>query len=129
MPCAPLATPDRRPSAAVRAWLMAMAAADGYVFVTPEYNHALPAALKDALDFLATEAAGKPVSVVSYSTTAHGGPSPVSSCAWRSAKRACSATQKPSLRPRRPAHRPHRRTGRATRLGTPRRRVRSGLPA
>ncbi len=72
-PLAPLANPDRRPSAAVRAWLAAMAAADAYVFVTPEYNHAPPAALKNALDFLATEAAGKPASIVSYSTTAHGG--------------------------------------------------------
>lgn len=72
-PLAPLANPDRRPSTAVRAWLAAMAAADAYVFVTPEYNHAPPAALKNALDFLATEAAGKPASIVSYSTTAHGG--------------------------------------------------------
>src|SRR5689334_3056196 len=69
-PLSPLANPDRRPSTAVRAWLAAMAAADAYVFVTPEYNHAPPAALKNALDFLATEAAGKPAS---YSTTAHGG--------------------------------------------------------
>ncbi|MGK3208460.1 NADPH-dependent FMN reductase [Amycolatopsis sp. MEPSY49] len=72
-PLAPLANPDRRPSAAVKAWLAAMAAADAYVFVTPEYNHAPPAALKNALDFLSTEAAGKPASIVSYSTTAHGG--------------------------------------------------------
>jgi NAD(P)H-dependent FMN reductase len=72
-PLAPLANADRRPSAAVRTWLTAMAAADAYVFVTPEYNHAPPAALKNALDFLATEAAGKPASIVSYSTTAHGG--------------------------------------------------------
>jgi NAD(P)H-dependent FMN reductase len=72
-PLAPLANDDRRPSAAVRAWLTAMAGADAYVFVTPEYNHAPPAALKNALDFLATEAAGKPASIVSYSTTAHGG--------------------------------------------------------
>jgi NAD(P)H-dependent FMN reductase len=72
-PLAPLANPDRRPSATVRAWLTAMAAADAYVFVTPEYNHAPPAALKNALDYLATEAAGKPASIVSYSTTAHGG--------------------------------------------------------
>src|SRR5207248_487440 len=43
-PLAPLANHDRRPSAAVQAWLAAMAAADAYVFVTPEYNHAPPAA-------------------------------------------------------------------------------------
>jgi chromate reductase len=72
-PVAPLANRDRRPSAAIQAWLAAMAAADGYVFLTPEYNHAPPAVLKNALDFLATEAAGKPASIVSYSTTAHGG--------------------------------------------------------
>jgi len=72
-PLAPLANHDRRPSAPVRAWLEKMAAADAYVFVTPEYNHAPPAALKNALDFLATEASGKPASIVTYSTTAHGG--------------------------------------------------------
>lgn len=72
-PLAPLADPGRRPSAAVRPWLEAMAAADGCVFLTPEYNHAPPAVLKNALDFLATEAAGKPASIVSYSTSAHGG--------------------------------------------------------
>ncbi|MEU5260990.1 NAD(P)H-dependent oxidoreductase [Amycolatopsis sp. NPDC021455] len=74
-PLAPLADPARRPSAPVRAWLEAMAAADGYVFLTPEYNHAPPAVLKNALDFLATEALGKPASIVSYSTSAHGGAS------------------------------------------------------
>lgn len=72
-PVAPLADHDRRPSAPVRAWLEAVAAADAYLFVTPEYNHAPPAVLKNALDFLATEAFGKPASIVSYSTTAHGG--------------------------------------------------------
>jgi NAD(P)H-dependent FMN reductase len=72
-PLPPLANDDRRPSAPVRAWLEAVAAADAYVFVTPEYNHAPPAALKNALDFLATEASGKPAWIVSYSTTAHGG--------------------------------------------------------
>jgi NAD(P)H-dependent FMN reductase len=72
-PLAPLANRNRRPSAAVRAWLAAMAAADGYVFLTPEYNHAPPAVLKNALDFVATEAAGKPASIVSYSTATHGG--------------------------------------------------------
>lgn len=72
-PLAPLADHDRRPSAPVRAWLEAMAAADAYVFLTPEYNHAPPAVLKNALDFLATEAVGKPATIVSYSTSAHGG--------------------------------------------------------
>jgi NAD(P)H-dependent FMN reductase len=72
-PLAPLANPDRAPVPAVRRWLAAMAAADAYLFLTPEYNFAPPAVLKNALDFLATEASGKPASILSYSTTAHGG--------------------------------------------------------
>jgi NAD(P)H-dependent FMN reductase len=50
-----------------------MAAADGYVFLAPEYNFAVPAVLKNALDFLAHEADGKPASIISYSDTAFGG--------------------------------------------------------
>ena len=72
-PVAPLSSADRAPSPAVRAWLTAVAAADGYLILTPEYNHAPPAVLKNAFDFLATEAAGKPASILSYSSTAHGG--------------------------------------------------------
>ena len=39
---------------------------DAYVFVTTEYNFGLPGALKNALDYLAREWAGKPMSVISY---------------------------------------------------------------
>ncbi|MYW91782.1 NAD(P)H-dependent oxidoreductase [Amycolatopsis rubida] len=42
--------------------------ADGFVFVTPEYNHSLPAALKNAIDFLFSEWAGKAAGFVSYGT-------------------------------------------------------------
>jgi NAD(P)H-dependent FMN reductase len=72
-PIAPLANPDRQTSAPARRFLDDMAAADGYVFLTPEYNYAPPAVLKNALDFLATEAEGKPALIVSYSSTPHGG--------------------------------------------------------
>jgi NAD(P)H-dependent FMN reductase len=72
-PVAPLSNRDRQVSPVVRRWLNAMEAADGYVFLTPEYNHAPPAVLKNALDFLATEVLGKPAAILSYSTTAHGG--------------------------------------------------------
>jgi NAD(P)H-dependent FMN reductase len=70
---APLNNPNRTPTAPVRRWLDDMAAADGYLFVTPEYNYAVPAVMKNALDFLAREADGKPASILSYSDTMHGG--------------------------------------------------------
>lgn len=40
--------------------------ADAYVFVTTEYNFGIPGALKNALDYLAQEWNGKPMSVISY---------------------------------------------------------------
>jgi NAD(P)H-dependent FMN reductase len=72
-PVAPLNNRDRCPAGPVRRWLADMAAADGYLFITPEYNYAVPAVLKNALDFLAREAEGKPASVLSYSDTSFGG--------------------------------------------------------
>jgi NAD(P)H-dependent FMN reductase len=39
---------------------------DGFVFVTPEYNHGVPAALKNAVDVLGPEWAHKAVAFVSY---------------------------------------------------------------
>lgn len=62
----------RRAPGVVR-WLEDMASADGYLFVVPEYNYAVPALVKNSLDFLVGEADGKPASVLSYSTTSHGG--------------------------------------------------------
>jgi NAD(P)H-dependent FMN reductase len=70
---APLNNRDRMPCEPVRRWLDDMAAADGYLFVTPEYNYAVPAVLKNAIDYLAREAEGKPASILSYSDTMHGG--------------------------------------------------------
>jgi NAD(P)H-dependent FMN reductase len=46
--------------------------ADGFVFVFPEYNHSYNAALKNALDHLNKEWAGKPVGLVSYGGVAAG---------------------------------------------------------
>ncbi|RMI31465.1 NADPH-dependent oxidoreductase [Nocardia stercoris] len=43
-----------------------IAAADAYVIVTPEYNHTLPAALKNTVDWVYAEWAAKPVGFVSY---------------------------------------------------------------
>ena len=52
--------------AAIQAWSEKMASFDGYVFVTPEYNHAVGGALKNALDFLKPEVADKAAGFVGY---------------------------------------------------------------
>lgn len=43
-----------------------IARGDAYVFVTTEYNYAIPGALKNALDYLGSEWAGKPMCAVAY---------------------------------------------------------------
>ena len=47
-------------------WAEQVARADGYVLITPEYNHGYPAVLKNALDHLFAEWNGKPVAFVGY---------------------------------------------------------------
>ena len=47
-------------------WAGKVAGADGYVFVTPEYNHGYPAVLKNALDHLYAEWNDKPAAFVGY---------------------------------------------------------------
>ncbi|NLD34188.1 MAG: NAD(P)H-dependent oxidoreductase [Clostridiales bacterium] len=49
-----------------KAWSAQIAQYDGYVLVTPEYNHAPGAALKNALDFLYNEWNDKAVAFVGY---------------------------------------------------------------
>lgn len=47
-------------------WAAKVATFDGFVFVTPEYNHATSGALKNALDFLFKEWGNKAAGFVSY---------------------------------------------------------------
>jgi NAD(P)H-dependent FMN reductase len=49
-----------------KAWAAAIAGFDGYVFVTAEYNHGVPGALKNAIDFLYKEWNNKAAGFVSY---------------------------------------------------------------
>jgi NAD(P)H-dependent FMN reductase len=47
-------------------WQRKVAEFDGYIFVTPEYNRSLSAALKNALDFAYPEWTRKPAAAVGY---------------------------------------------------------------
>jgi NAD(P)H-dependent FMN reductase len=49
-----------------KAWAAKIAAYDGFVFVTPEYNHGPSAALKNAIDYLYAEWNNKVAGFVSY---------------------------------------------------------------
>ncbi len=55
-----------------KAWSAKIGEADGFIFVTPEYNHAYPAVLKNAIDYLFTEWNYKPVAFVSYGAVVGG---------------------------------------------------------
>ena len=49
-----------------KAWAKVIAPFDGYVFVTPEYNHGICGALKNALDYLYAEWNNKAAGFVGY---------------------------------------------------------------
>lgn len=55
-----------RPVAELDAWRTRLGRADGFVVVTPEYNHGYPAVLKNAIDSIYPEWVNKPVGFVSY---------------------------------------------------------------
>ncbi|WP_010096500.1 NAD(P)H-dependent oxidoreductase [Ornithinibacillus scapharcae] len=52
--------------AAAKAWSEKMASFDAYIFVTPEYNHTVGGALKNALDYLNPEVNNKAAGFVGY---------------------------------------------------------------
>jgi NAD(P)H-dependent FMN reductase len=51
-------------------WADKIAQADGFLFVSPEYNHGYSSALKNALDYLYAEWTRKPASFVTYGSVA-----------------------------------------------------------
>lgn len=51
-----------------QAWAAKVAAFDGYIFVTPEYNHSTTGVLKNAIDYLYVEWQNKAAGFVSYGT-------------------------------------------------------------
>src|SRR5258708_16990252 len=63
-PASPLYAPPKHEVA--RRWGRKLAALDGFIFVTAEYNHGVPAALKNALDYAYTEFNRKPAAFVGY---------------------------------------------------------------
>jgi NAD(P)H-dependent FMN reductase len=52
-----------------KAWAAKIGSFDGFVFVTPEYNHSISGALKNAIDFIYREWNNKAAGFVSYGTT------------------------------------------------------------
>lgn len=53
-------------------WAAIVDEADGFIFVTPEYNHGVSGALKNAIDFVGAEWYYKPVAFASYGAAAGG---------------------------------------------------------
>lgn len=56
-------TPEAKP------WSEKIASLDGFVFVTPEYNHGVTSAMKNAIDYLYVEYNNKAAGIVSYGSS------------------------------------------------------------
>lgn len=64
-PVSPMAS-DKYVHEHTKNWSRTISESDGFIFITPEYNHGLSPVLKNALDFLFEEWKGKPVGLVGY---------------------------------------------------------------
>lgn len=62
----PAYTSDLKASEQQKPWAAKMAELDGYIFVTPEYNHGMSSVLKNALDYVYHELTDKAAGIVSY---------------------------------------------------------------
>src|SRR6185312_2451150 len=65
-PVSPRYNPQREIDSRAQKWLDKLAEFEAYVFVTPEYNHSVPGALKNAIDYVDYQLARKPAAVVSH---------------------------------------------------------------
>lgn len=65
-PVPPARMKGNYPNPEVARWSKKVAEADGYIMVTPEYNHGPSAVLKNALDHLYPEWQRKPVGFIGY---------------------------------------------------------------
>lgn len=65
-PASPRYNPNRKPAPEVQKWLDKLEEFEAYVFVTPEYNHSVPGALKNAIDHVDWQLNRKPAAVVSH---------------------------------------------------------------
>ncbi len=67
-------SPDFAPThEEVKTWTQMVVDADGVVFVTPEYNHALSPVQQNAIDWIGKEWKDKPVGLVGYGWGTGGG--------------------------------------------------------
>lgn len=65
----PRYNPERKPDSQTKKWLDSVGGFDGYVITTPEYNRAMPAVLKNAIDVLGYEMEDKPVAIVAHGSS------------------------------------------------------------
>jgi NAD(P)H-dependent FMN reductase len=63
-PMSPLRAPAKHEVA--QRWARKVGELDGFVFVTSEYNHSMPASLKNAIDYVYAEWNRKPAAFVAY---------------------------------------------------------------
>lgn len=70
---APLANPDRQLEGNAQVWLDTLKNSDGVIFLTPEYNWATPAVLRNALDYVSHHLSRKATRVISYAPHPGGG--------------------------------------------------------
>lgn len=65
-PASPAYTSDLMAKEQQAPWAAKMDELDGYIFITPEYNHGVSSVLKNALDYVYSELNDKAAGIVSY---------------------------------------------------------------
>ncbi|HEX7042669.1 MAG TPA: NAD(P)H-dependent oxidoreductase [Patescibacteria group bacterium] len=65
-PVSPASSDGKYTNELAAKWAEKIGEADGYIIVTPEYNHGYPSVLKNALDYVYKQWNKKPVSFLSY---------------------------------------------------------------